>query len=56
MPERNRGDLDEVPEEIKNELEFIYVSRMEQVLEAALEEQVGLRSRSASPATPVAQA
>jgi ATP-dependent Lon protease len=56
VPERNRGDLDEVPEEIKNELEFIYVSRMEQVLEAALEEQVGLRSRSASPATPVAQA
>jgi ATP-dependent Lon protease len=56
VPERNRGDLDEVPEEIKNELEFVYVSRMDQVIEAALEEQVGARSRSASPATPVAQA
>jgi ATP-dependent Lon protease len=36
-PERNRADLDEVPEEVKHELEFVFVSRMDQVIEAALE-------------------
>jgi len=56
VPERNRGDLDEVPEEIKNELEFVYVSRMEQVIEAALEEQPTARPRPAPLPTPVAQA
>jgi len=36
LPERNRVDLEEVPKEIIEELEFIFVSRMEQVLEHAL--------------------
>jgi ATP-dependent Lon protease len=38
LPERNVADLEEVPAEIKNELEFIGVSRMDEVLRAALEE------------------
>ena len=38
LPERNVADLEEVPAEVKNDLEFISVSKMEQVLEAALEE------------------
>jgi ATP-dependent Lon protease len=38
IPERNKADLDEVPAEVKGDLEFIAVSKMEQVLEAALEE------------------
>jgi ATP-dependent Lon protease len=38
VPERNKADLDEVPGEVKNDLEFIFVSKMDQVLEAALEE------------------
>jgi ATP-dependent Lon protease len=38
VPERNKADLDEVPAEVKNELEFVFVSKMEQVLEGALEE------------------
>jgi ATP-dependent Lon protease len=37
IPERNRVDLEEVPKEILEELEFIFISRMEQVLEVALE-------------------
>ena len=37
VPERNRADLDEVPKEVVDELEFVFVSRMDQVLEAALE-------------------
>src|SRR3984957_16717810 len=38
VPERNKADLDEVPAEVKGDLEFIFVSKMDQVLEAALEE------------------
>jgi ATP-dependent Lon protease len=36
LPERNRVDLDEVPKEILEELEFIFESRMEDVLTHAL--------------------
>jgi len=38
LPERNLADLEEVPAEIQNELEFIGVSRVDEVLRAALEE------------------
>jgi ATP-dependent Lon protease len=38
VPERNKADLDEVPGEVKNDLEFLFVSKMDQVLEGALEE------------------
>jgi ATP-dependent Lon protease len=38
VPERNKADLDEVPAEVKNDLEFVFVSKMDQVLDAALEE------------------
>jgi len=37
IPERNKPDLDEVPKEVLDELEFVPVTRMDQVLEAALE-------------------
>ena len=38
LPERNVADLEEVPKEIKDELEFIGVSHMTEVLKLALEE------------------
>jgi ATP-dependent Lon protease len=38
VPERNKADLDEVPAEVKGELDFVFVSKMDQVLEAGLEE------------------
>jgi ATP-dependent Lon protease len=37
VPERNRTDLEEIPKEVVDDLQFFFVSRMEQVLEAALE-------------------
>ena len=40
IPERNKADLDEVPAEIKNDLEFIAIAKMDQLLEAALEEKL----------------
>ena len=40
MPERNKPDLEEVPQEIRDTLEFITVSKMDEVLAAALESPV----------------
>jgi ATP-dependent Lon protease len=39
FPERNRADLEEVPKEIRDELEFVPVTHLEEVLQAALESQ-----------------
>ena len=36
MPEKNRKDLPEIPEEIQNDLTFHFCARMEEVLECAL--------------------
>ncbi len=38
VPERNMVDLEEVPQEVKDALEFISASKLDTVLEAALEE------------------
>jgi ATP-dependent Lon protease len=38
MPERNEPDLQEVPTEIREELSFVFVSHMDQVLPQALEQ------------------
>ncbi len=40
VPERNKADLDEVPQEVKESLDFVFVKKMEEVLEAALEEKL----------------
>jgi ATP-dependent Lon protease len=55
VPERNKADLDEVPAEVKGELDFVFVSKMDQVLEAALEEMPKLKTdeKAAQPATPL---
>ncbi|MFO7918271.1 MAG: endopeptidase La, partial [Anaerolineae bacterium] len=37
LPQRNEKDLDEVPQEVCDEMEFILVDRVEQVLEAAFD-------------------
>jgi len=36
LPDMNRKDLEEVPQEIRNELEFRFVKKMEEVVEIAL--------------------
>jgi ATP-dependent Lon protease len=38
LPERNKPDLEEIPKEVCDELEFVLAAKMDQVLEAALEE------------------
>ena len=37
LPERNRGDLDEVPEEVREQMAFHPVMSVEEVIEQALE-------------------
>jgi ATP-dependent Lon protease len=37
FPERNRADLEEIPREIRDELEFVPTTHLEEVLKAALE-------------------
>jgi ATP-dependent Lon protease len=37
LPDRNKADLEEVPKEIRDELEFVFVNKLEEVLAAALE-------------------
>ena len=36
LPARNEPDVDDVPEEVRDNLEFVFVSTMTDVLEAAL--------------------
>jgi ATP-dependent Lon protease len=37
LPKRNEQDLDDVPEEIRNSMKFIFAETVEDVIEAALE-------------------
>jgi ATP-dependent Lon protease len=37
LPERNEGDVAEIPEHERGDLEFVYVDRIDKALEAALE-------------------
>jgi ATP-dependent Lon protease len=37
VPERNKADLEEVPKEVRDEMEFVFVNRLDEVLESALE-------------------
>jgi ATP-dependent Lon protease len=52
VPERNKPDLDEVPAEVKNDLEFVFVSKMDQVLDAALEEKLGPKPEAEKKENP----
>jgi ATP-dependent Lon protease len=37
LPEKNKNDLDDVPEELRKEMNFIFADTIDQVIEAALE-------------------
>jgi ATP-dependent Lon protease len=56
IPERNKADLEEVPKEVRDELEFVYVTRLEEVLEAALEEVPQALPDTAEEANPAKDA
>jgi len=52
LPERNKPDLEEVPQEIRDTLEFIPVAKMEDVLQYALETPVVLGAEPAAAPAP----
>jgi len=65
LPEQNRKDMEEVHEDIRKSLEFVFVKRIDQVLEAALEQKPAARkgpkmrhatTSSKRPAVAVAKA
>jgi ATP-dependent Lon protease len=37
LPKRNQADLEDLPEEVRESIDFVFVDRVDQVLEAALE-------------------
>ena len=37
MPKRNEGDLEDLPEEVRSSMKFVYVETVDEVLQAALE-------------------
>ncbi|HEY63786.1 MAG TPA: endopeptidase La [Caldilineae bacterium] len=47
LPQRNEADLDDLPEDVGEELNFIFVERIDQVLEAALRPQPQLATGEA---------
>ncbi len=52
LPKRNKFDLDDVPDEIKNSMNFIFVETMDEVLNAALEPPVRGDHRAKSSRRP----
>ena len=57
LPERNVADLEEVPQEVRDELDFVPVSKMDDVLRAALEHPEKLKLEPmGEKGTPVARA
>ena len=37
LPSRNEADVDDIPEDVKNELQIVFVSNIAEVIDAALE-------------------
>ena len=55
LPERNRGDLDEIPEEVREQMSFHPVMTVQEVLDRALEPaRADSGRKAAAAATPVA--
>jgi ATP-dependent Lon protease len=54
LPERNRGDLDEIPEEVREQMAFHPVMTVQEVLDRALEPARVDSTRKAAAAEPVA--
>jgi len=54
LPKRNEYDLDDVPQEIKNKMNFIFVETVDEVLEAALEKKrTSTKNEAKSQSKPV---
>jgi len=52
LPAKNRKDLEDIPEELRHELKYVFVDSIDEVLEAALEPGKGPRKRAAARRGP----
>jgi len=54
LPERNRKDVSEIPEQPRSEIEILYVKRMDELLPLVLTEmpKLGLMSSPVLPTAP----
>jgi ATP-dependent Lon protease len=50
LPARNRKDFDDIPEEVRKQVEFVWLERIEQAVAAALDPAVAPNAESAVPA------
>ncbi len=55
MPKRNEADLEDVPEEVRNEMEFVFVDEIDEVIERALRPAAG-GEEAAAVAPPTVEA
>jgi ATP-dependent Lon protease len=55
LPRRNEADLEDLPEEVLNDLRFIFVDTIDEALEAALEPASKPRRKGRKVAEPVAE-
>ncbi|MFN7130596.1 MAG: endopeptidase La [Myxococcales bacterium] len=55
LPERCRKDLQDVPEQAKKEIEFIFATQMDEVLQAAMEVNPFEAAKAAGGTTPAAE-
>jgi ATP-dependent Lon protease len=49
LPARNRKDFDDIPEEVRNQIEFIWLERVEEAVAAALDPAGAEKSAEALP-------
>jgi ATP-dependent Lon protease len=49
LPKRNEQDLDDVPEEIRNSMKFIFAESVEDVIDAALEKEKPAKKQPKKP-------
>jgi ATP-dependent Lon protease len=55
LPKRNEADLEDLPEEVRKELNFIFVDTVDQVLESALEPASKAKRKKKKIAKPAAE-
>jgi ATP-dependent Lon protease len=51
LPARKKSDYDDIPEGARQQLEFIWLERVEEAVSAALEALVGVRAAGSDPET-----
>jgi ATP-dependent Lon protease len=49
LPKRNEQDIDDVPEEIRNSMKFIFAESVEDVIDAALEKEKPVKKQAKKP-------